>query len=125
MNKWLKGNGLWCAACNGAGRGKPRDMIEYEGGTYCLFYDPCPVCKGEKRVAAEVADVIAQRVPETAPAFHSILLNTHEYGRLDKLGRRIPAIRVPRSAKATAKPTRRTENQRVNPHESHNPQGGT
>jgi hypothetical protein len=81
MNKWLVGNGTWCAACQGTGRGKKRDRIIYPGGRYTQFYDDCAACEGEKRLAAPMPEIVAGTVPPTTPAFHSIFLNTIEYGR--------------------------------------------
>ena len=61
MNIFLHGNGHWCAACRGTGRGDPRDRIEYRGGGYCQFYEPCPACKGERRVAGPGPSLAAPR----------------------------------------------------------------
>jgi hypothetical protein len=79
MNKWLHGNGHWCPTCRGTGRGKPLDMIEYEGGGYCQFYAKCEACNGEKRIAGPGPDV--------QPAVHSTLSQCIEYGPV--IGRRV------------------------------------
>jgi len=84
MNKWLCGNGVWCAACEGTGRGSVSDIIEYEGGTECVFYHRCQSCNGEKRIAAPIADVIAARVPPSAPKHHTIMSQLLEYRRRPK-----------------------------------------
>jgi hypothetical protein len=80
MNKWLHGNGHWCPACRGSGRGRPLDMIEYEGGGYCQFYARCEACNGEGRLAGPGLDVR----PEARPLI--------EYGRR---GESNPALCVP------------------------------
>jgi hypothetical protein len=79
MNKWLKGNGLWCAACKGTGRGKLSDIIEYRSGAECRFYHPCPTCDGQRRVEAPIADVIAGIVPATKPKLHDYWSQCIEY----------------------------------------------
>ena len=79
MNKWLKGNGMWCAACNGTGRGQLSDIFEYEGGTECRFYAPCTACGGQKRIAAPTLDVIAKTVPDTEPKVHTFWSQCIEY----------------------------------------------
>lgn len=82
MNKWLKGNGYWCADCRGTGRGKALYRIVYEGGWYCQFYDSCPTCGGDKRIAATEAQVLGDNCPATPPPErHTILSQTIEYGR--------------------------------------------
>jgi hypothetical protein len=81
MNKWLKGNGYWCPSCNGTGRGKARDRMEYESGAYCQFYDPCSVCLGAKRMPATAQQIIDGTAPLTPePAFHSCFSECIEYG---------------------------------------------
>lgn len=81
MNKWLKGNGIWCQSCKGTGRGKVSDIIEYSGGTEAVFYHSCPTCNGERRVAAPIADVIAGTVPATKPKVHTLWDQRLEYRR--------------------------------------------
>ena len=82
MNKWLIGNGLWCAACEGTGLGRLSDTIIYDGGVACDFYHPCEVCKGQKRLAAELPDVIADAVPRTEPKFHTCMSQCIKYRRV-------------------------------------------
>lgn len=72
MNKFLHGNGHWCAACRGTGRGRARDRFEYLGGGYCQFYEPCSACKGERRLAG---------VGPRLPAPRTLLSQCIEYGR--------------------------------------------
>lgn len=80
-NKWLHGNGVWCQLCKATGRGEARDRIIYSGGVYCQFYAKCPACDGQKRIAASPELVLAGKVPATpGPAFHTILVQTIEYG---------------------------------------------
>lgn len=82
MNKWLTGNGVWCPICKGSGRGEALDRIIYEGGGYAQFYALCPACKGQRRIAANLADVIAGCVsadPSHEP--RSCFLPLIEYGR--------------------------------------------
>lgn len=50
MNKWLKGNGHWCPACKGTGRGELSDIIGYQGGGEARFYKKCLHCNGERRL---------------------------------------------------------------------------
>jgi hypothetical protein len=87
VNKWLIGNGHWCPTCKGTGRGESRDMIEYSNGTYALFYDLCATCKGERRVAAEVAQVLACTVAPTPRPDPTCFLPIIEYGKLTPTGR--------------------------------------
>lgn len=79
MNKWLTGNGLWCAACKGTGRGKLSDIIEYKSGAECRFYHPCPTCAGQRRIEAPIADVIAGTVLATKPKRHDYWNQCIEY----------------------------------------------
>lgn len=89
MNKWLCGNGLWCETCNGTGRGEARDRIIYDDGGYCQFYEKCPACNGQKRIAAPAEMVLAGAVPPTKrPAYPTILVQTIEYGQLSARERR-------------------------------------
>lgn len=82
MNKWLTGNGYWCSACKGTGLGALHDTIVFTGGGYCNFYETCPTCSGEKRLAASADQIISGRVPQTLPpAFHTSLTQTIEFGR--------------------------------------------
>lgn len=52
-NKWLHGNGHWCAECRGTGRGTLLDRIEYSGGGACQFYARCSTCGGERRLEGD------------------------------------------------------------------------
>lgn len=81
MNKWLAGNGYWCPACGGSGRGEARDRILYQGGGWCQFYDPCATCGGDGRLAASVDQIRTGSVPETRPtAARGIMSTCIEYG---------------------------------------------
>jgi hypothetical protein len=92
MNKWLHGNGVWCQECKATGRGEARGRMLYSGGGYCQFYEQCPACNGQKRIAAAPEMVIAGAVPATpGPAFHTILVQTIEYGT-EKKPRRKPRL---------------------------------
>lgn len=51
MNKYLHGNGQWCAACDGTGCGEAADVIEHEAGEARL-YAKCPECEGGRRKVA-------------------------------------------------------------------------
>lgn len=74
MNPWLKGNGYWCPTCEGTGRGTGYDAIIYGNGMERRLYEPCPACKGLKRIAATAEMVIAGTVPETPqPAVHTCM----------------------------------------------------
>ena len=85
MNKWLKGNGYWCPDCRATGRGKLTSRMEYTGGGFCNFYDNCPRCKGEKRIAAVPADIMRGAVPANdIPAPRTIFSGCIEYGRKDQ-----------------------------------------
>ncbi len=81
MNRFLIGNGEWCSACGGSGRGAPRDRIEYTGGAYCQFYDRCPSCGGQKRVAFSANEVATARAPVVIAAPRTLLDQTMEWGR--------------------------------------------
>lgn len=88
MNKWLKGNGYWCQACGGTGSGKViTDVIEYEGGTFAAFRGRCPACRGERRLAADPAHVVAGTVPATPQPEPTCFPDTIVYGKLTKTGR--------------------------------------
>lgn len=91
MNKWLKGNGYWCPTCNGKGGGKITDYITYEGGGFCAFRAPCPTCKGQRRLAAPIEDVVAGTVTATPAPEPTIFTNMIEHGKLT------PSGRLPRS----------------------------
>lgn len=67
MNKWLHGNGRWCAACKATGRGRPLHQIVYESGSTLTFYEPCRACGGAKRIAAAFAEAARGAVPATPP----------------------------------------------------------
>lgn len=73
MNKWLHGNGHWCPACRGTGRGHATDRIEYDGGFYVQFYAKCAHCNGEKRLVGP-GDLSVQ------PEHHTLLSQLEEYG---------------------------------------------
>lgn len=87
MNKWLKGNGYWCSACDGTGGGPITDVLEYSNGTYAAFRAPCETCGGARRIAAREADVIAGRVQATPIPEPTCFTNAIEYGRLTPTGR--------------------------------------
>lgn len=70
MNKWLVGNGHWCPACQGSGRGKPLDSFEYESGAVCQFYAKCESCNGERRLPGPGAD---------QPVAHTVLSQLIEW----------------------------------------------
>ena len=74
MNKWLKGNGHWCPACGGTGRGRAADRVVYDNGKYAQFYDACTHCNGERRIAGP-----GPNVPEPTCGFLNQCL---EYGTL-------------------------------------------
>lgn len=73
MNKWLHGNGHWCPACRGTGRGRPRDQIEYSDGSRLQFYAKCETCDGEKRLEGP-----GDTPP---PDRHTCMSQLMEYGR--------------------------------------------
>jgi DnaJ-class molecular chaperone len=76
MNKWLHGNGHWCPSCRGTGRGRPRDRIGYNDGSWLQFYDRCETCRGAKRLPGP-GDT-------PAPKHHTSVSQLMEYGRTTK-----------------------------------------
>lgn len=73
MNKWLHGNGHWCGACKGTGRGQKRDRIIYEDGSWLQFYAKCETCNGEKRLPGPG--------PGVKPEQHTCMSQLIEHGR--------------------------------------------
>lgn len=73
MNKWLHGNGHWCGACKGTGRGKKLDRIIYSDGSWLQFYEKCATCNGDKRLAGDGSALKIAR--------HTCMSQMMEYGR--------------------------------------------
>jgi hypothetical protein len=79
MNKWLHGNGHWCPACKGTGRGKPYGgRVYYRGGGWQQLYDLCETCEGDRRLPG----LNPAGAPRPSPTW---FVDTIEYGHEDQL----------------------------------------
>lgn len=61
-DRYLKGNGRWCEACAGTGKGKLSSTMIYSDGSELDLYARCEACAGQRRIALPEAEIIAATV---------------------------------------------------------------